>query len=281
MAPCRLKCIRDHERAPAGWILMALTAVLTTSPAYADEDAPSVDPLWLKAVALAGENLNWVPGIIETCTKELDKHGEAEKVHRSRLRLFANEAGEIESEILAAFENEKEITAKERAEAAMRKESRKEALERGEETSDGKVSHAIARFGNATPFDPGVQDSVTALRTHTEEHPSGGPYVAFAFDHLEKDGTISRGIAWLDAVTGAPREMRLSPDPLPKHVKRLEITVRFDHRDDGTWITRQMTVNAVGKFLFFTKRVRNEMTFSEAWWLEENARPTPLEIEVR
>lgn len=270
-------------------VLIVLALLLGGIPLHADDTATSPDSLWQKAVALAGANAGWVPGLLETRTEELDKHGEPEKVHRSQIRLFLNEEGIVDSEILLAYEDEKDITEKEREDAAERKAKRKEeeekrrkkALEESGEEPQVSAQGSGARFGNTTPFDPGVQDSVTVRRTHAEDPPPGGPFVAFAYDRTERDGTISRGIAWLDAVTGVPREIRHTPDPLPKHVKTLEITVHFDQQPDGAWVTSRMTVRAIGKFLFFTKRIRNEMTFSNHWWMEEEARGASSEVEVR
>jgi hypothetical protein len=260
----------------------AITLAQSASLHAAADSASLNDPLWQKAVAIAGRNLNWVPGSIYTRVEEVNDEGEAKHVQESWLRLFADTCGNVDSQILKAAEDGKDTTEQERQAAA--EERRKEletrakkeeqlakrAQERGitvEELKQQEQSGQVAiRFGGPTPFDPGIQDSVFARRVTAADPPPGGPHVAFEFVQPISTKSKLRGIAWLDATTGTPVELRFSPDPLPGRVKEMSMRVRFATPSDSVWVPVAMDINALGKLLFFKKRFRSTMTFSDHWW---------------
>jgi len=260
------------------------TLCLTTLAIPVHAGAPT-DSLWLKAVALAGTNARWVPGTIYTRVEEVDDAGKPKHVHEAWMRLYADSTGQVANEIVKAIEDGKDVTEKERAsstEQALKdaeqrardeQDLRKRAKERGitieqlkKEEGKGDVSELSIRFGGPTPFDPEIQEQITATRVEASDPPPGGPHVAFEFVEPITPKAVLRGIAWLDAATGAPVELRFSPDPLPSRVKEMAMSVRFTVRPDSAWIPTEMHVDAMGKLLFFKKRFRSLMTFDDHWW---------------
>jgi hypothetical protein len=265
-----------------GFVIAALFIASLAIPAHA---AAPTDSLWQKAVALAGSNARWVPGTIYTRVEEVDDAGKPKHVHEAWMRLYADSTGEVANEITKAIEDGKDVTEKERAtatEQALRdaeQRARKEqdlakrAKERGiaveqlkMEEGKGDASELSIRFGGPTPFDPEIQEQITASRIEAPDPPPGGPHVAFQFVEPITAKTALRGIAWLNAATGVPVELRFSPDPLPSRVKEMAMIVRFEVRPDSAWLPVEMHVDAMGKLLFFKKRFRSTMTFDDHWW---------------
>jgi hypothetical protein len=260
----------------------ALCLASLASPAHA---AAPTDSLWQKAVVLAGNNTRWVPGTIYTRVEEVDDAGKPKHVHEAWMRLYADSTGQVANEIVKAIEDGKDVTDKERqtaTEQALKEAEQrarderdlaKRAKDRGitveqlkKEEGEGDASELSIRFGGPTPFDPEIQEQITASRVEAADPPPGGPHVAFEFVEPISPKTALRGIAWLDAISGAPVELRFSPDPLPSRVKEMAMSVHFTVRPDSAWIPTEMHVDAMGKLLFFKKRFRSLMTFDNHWW---------------
>lgn len=268
----------------------ALSAAAQPAPETSAAPPPAADPLWLRAVEIAGSNERWVPGAIYARIEEVDDEGSAKHVHESWMRLFLGAEGEVDTEIRKALEDGKDVTEKERKSEAEEKRRReqerarererleKAARERGvsveqierEEAAreEREGAGASLRFGGPTPFDPGVQDSVSAYRVAASDPPPGGPHAAFEFTQLIDGETRLRGVAWVEESTGTPIELRFAPDPLPKRVKEMSMRVRFAMVADTAWVPVEMEVNAMGKLLFFKKRYRSTLAFSDHWWHE-------------
>jgi len=280
-SPRRLRCALGSAALLAGSLAV---------PAAPGRAAAPDDPLWLRAVEIAGRNEHWVPGTIVTRIEELDGEGRAKHVRESSMRLFLGEGGEVESEILRAAEDGKDTTEKERRSsveekkraererAAQRERLEKKARERGvdaetlerEEARGGRSGRkrGSSRFGGPTPFDPAVQDSVSARRVSAEDPPAGGPHIAFEFTQQVGATGALRGIAWIEETTGLPIELRFAPDPLPGRVKEMSLRVRFAAVADTAWVPVDMEVHALGKMLLFKKRYRSSLSFADHWWKE-------------
>jgi hypothetical protein len=293
---------------------MAATLFALAVPVAAQQSALRQSPpdsLWQKAVEIAGRNQNWVPGLLVTSMAEVDGEGNAKSVRETRMRVFLGEDGEIDSEILKCTDDGEDVTEEARKEAAeeklkeekerrKREEKRKKEAEKKRTKRQKQELGAAAededpeendsdesqpenepkgRFslglGGPSPFNPEVQDSVTFKRVEAKDPPPGGPYVAYEFVRQTPSGTSIAGTAWLDAATGMPVEMRFAPDPLPKRVKELSMTMRFETRPDSSWVPAEMHIEAMGKFLFFKKRFHNTLAFSDHWWLEESRESSP------
>lgn len=276
------------------FLAMGMCAAAASPPAQDAPRAAGADSLWQRAVELVGRNAWWIPGIMITRFEELDGHGQTKSAEETTLRIFLGPEGQPDSEIVSAFEDQKDVTEKARQEAAEKKRKaakqrrkeeekrRKEREKRGEppeEPADDREGFSL-RAGGATPFDPEVQDSVRVHRIVAEDPPPGGPFVAYEFSRDLGDEKQLVGTAWLDAETGAPAELRFAPDPLPGRVKELAMRMRFAADSSGAWYPVEMRIEGMGKFLFFKKRFRSTMLFSDPWWCEagqDDGTPPPRE----
>jgi hypothetical protein len=261
-------------------VLWASWLVALPVHAGAAGDPASPDTLWQKAVAIAGRNQHWVPGLVVTRTEEVDDQGHPKSMQESWTRLRPGDDGKPASEILKFLKDGKDETEKAKREEAERKA--KETKEKPRNPAGGKGAPSDSagsgggprrsvplRFGGPTPFDPDVQDSVS-YRRQDRAHPSAdNPGIAYEFSQLTAGGTTIRGTAWLAERTGIPLRVSFTTDPLPKHVKELSASVGFATGADGSWWPTEISFDAMGKFLLFKKRFHSTATFSEHWWQEE------------
>jgi hypothetical protein len=231
----------------------------------------------LKAVAIAGRNLNWVPGQIVTRTEDLDDEGHTKGVQESWVRLHPGDDGAPVSEVVKVIKNGRDETEPARraaAEPAKPHTPAPEAKDHPEkpagagaidQADDPGAPSVSLRFGGSTPFDPSVQDSVSYHRLDRVDRPAEGAGIPYAFEQQMPGGIVLRGTAWLTEATGVPLEMRFTTDPLPKRVKTMTARVRFESGADGAWWPADVSFEALGKVLLFKKRFRSTITFSDYW----------------
>ena len=262
---------------------LGVACTLGAFPADARHAPAASDTLWLKAVAIAGRNLSWVPGLIVTHTEDLDDEGRVKGVQESWVRLHPGDDGVPVSEIVKVIRNGKDETEPARREAAEQRAQAEQATPRtprpetkrypGKPAGAGAIDEAddpgapsvALRFGGSTPFDPSVQDSVSYHRLDRADRPAEGPGIPYAFEQRTPGGMVLRGTAWLAETTGIPLEMRFTTEPPPKHVKTMTARVRFESGANGAWWPAEVSFEALGKVLLFKKRFRSTMTFSDYW----------------
>ena len=219
------------RRATAGpWLRRAVLGVacaLGAFPACAQHAPAASDTLWLKAVAIAGRNLNWVPGQIVTRTEDLDDEGRAKGVQESWVRLHPGDDGAPVREIVKVIKDGHDETEPARREAASGRPRRKS--ERARQSPSRRAARSrpggipatkrqagvSLRFGGSTPFDPSVQDSVSYHRLDRADRPAEGAGVPYAFEQQMPGGTVLRGTAWLTEATGIPLECGSRPTRCP------------------------------------------------------------------
>ncbi|MBD3236951.1 MAG: hypothetical protein GF330_09625 [Candidatus Eisenbacteria bacterium] len=269
-------------------LLVGVPPALPQSPAAQAPLAAGADSLWQRAVEIAGRNAWWIPGTMVSRFEELDGDWEPKSVELTTTRIFLGPDGVPDTEIVSAYENEKDVTEKAREEAAEQKreeeeQRRKEAEQRRREQEERGAAPAdppdarerfALRSGGSTPFDPQIQDSVRVRRTSPEGGPQGGPFAAYQFQRDLGDERQLIGTAWLDPESGAPVEIRFAPDPLPGRVKELEMRMRFTVDSTGAWYPTDLRIQGMGKLLFFKKRFRSTMIFSDPWWYAPPDRAT-------
>jgi hypothetical protein len=236
--------------------------------AVAAQAQSAPDTLWQKAVLIAGRNLNWVPGLIVTRADEVDDQDRVKSTQESWVRMRPGDDGQPVTETEKLIRNGKDETERAKRDEAEQRAREQEAKRRTREaTGDAPPQSAVVRFGGPTPFDPEVQDSVSYRRLEPAATDSAGT-VGYEFSETLPEGVIVRGTARLVAASGVPLEMRFTTDPLPKRVKELAVVVRFATDEKGAWWPSTISFRAMGKLLFFKKRFRSAMTFSEYWWRE-------------
>lgn len=219
--------------------------------------AEPVDALWERAVALAGANSAWKPGRTHTRTEMLKGDGTVKGVEEIWTTLSEEEGGELTEELVEARMNGKDITPKKRKEhTRLREQARKEKEKAGREAD---------RESDDNPFLPSVQADVSAHRMQRTKDIDGRPCRGYEVAQRMNGGETMKGIAWLDEETGAPLELTLSPDPLPKFVKRMSMTFRYVYTAPDRWFPVELRIEGAGGVLFTKKAFRSVVTLSEHW----------------
>jgi len=222
-------------------IILALGS-LATSLASALED-----PLWRKALAVAGSNTNWRPGLTITHTEVLQK-GKVEGVHEVWRRSTLGTNGEVVSTTVKVLEDGKDVTATE-----------KKKLDAQDEPKKGKLG--------GHPFDVNLQDYVSLKRTDQTRVISGRDCVGYEFDLRNTNGVTVKGTTWLEKETGWPAEienMTINPPP-EKRFKRMATTTRYESSPEGRWQVKELTTTGTISVLFIKADLRSTTTFSDYW----------------
>jgi hypothetical protein len=215
---------------------------LTISLAAAPED-----PLWRKALAVAGSNTNWRPGLIITRTEMLQK-GKVEGVHEVWRRSTLGTNGEIVTTTVKVLEDGKDVTAKEKKEMDAKSGPKKEKL-------------------GGHPFDVNLQDDLALKRTDQTRIVSGRNCVGYEFELRNTNGVTVKGTTWLEKETGWPAEienMTINPPP-EKRFKRMATTTRYESSPEGRWQIKELTTTGAISVLFIKADVRSTTTFSHYW----------------
>src|SRR5688572_28725536 len=143
--------------------IVLVVGCLTTPLASASQD-----PLWRKALAVAGSNTNWLPGLIITRTEVLQK-GKVEGVHEVWRRSTLGTNGEVVTTTVKVLEDGKDVTTKEKKEMDAKNGPQKEKL-------------------GGHPFDLNIQDYVSLKRTDQTRVISGRNCVGYEFDLRNTNG---------------------------------------------------------------------------------------------
>jgi hypothetical protein len=244
---------------PAAWLV-----ALLMSAAGAKEPADSV---WIKAVSLAEQNRDLVPGTIESYMQEVDKHGkpkDEDKYRHTWARLSLNAEGEVEYGSIKVIDDGKDITEEEQA---------KELKRRDEDNEDDSGSFSAKGY---SPFRRDAQERMSIERMKETEVVDGRDLVVFKFvEHPEdEDGEEFMGTAWFDPASGVPVRMQYSTDPLPKRVKRMITTMEYGYSEPDSLVVKKMTMDVTGGILFIKKHFHMEMNFSDHWRLPEGYEET-------
>lgn len=247
-------------------ILFVFLGILSLGPAPSAE-GPSADPLWEKALALAAKTreAGLHPGRMEMRSTVKRPDGTLESESVILFRVF-RQGGQSETEVLSATENGKDVTAKLRAEEARAKEREKKG---GREKDRQETS--VELEPGYHPFAAGVQGRVTYARVGAEGL-AGRSAVVFRFRHAgEGKGGSLVGRAWLDAASGEPLQVEVSPDPLPKHVEEMRSTVRFETGPEGFWIPATTDIHGEGGMLWIRRVFDSSVRFLD--WHREADEP--------
>lgn len=243
-------------------LLAAGASLVTGARAGATDEL--TDPLWRAAVDLAGENRGWIPGLIVVRCEQLDGSGQPKKVEEAWQRRRLGPRGEVIQEIERSTKDGRDNTARARQELATRQaKSDAKASKRSASAASEREADASASLPRC--FVPNDQSQVTARRTGERRTIDGFPCVEFAFTQQRNAKDAPHGTAWLDETDGTPREVSLVPDPLPKHVKRMLLTARYERTPEGAWRVAGLTVVGSGGLLFIKRTFRYSAVASEYW----------------
>jgi hypothetical protein len=234
-------------------VLVGWLGTLAADPA---PPAKGADPLWEKAVAMAGrmESLKVTPGRMDCRMVMKKKDGSVTDTAEASYKILS-EGDDTRTEIIQVTENGKDVTHK------AREEERKQAETAKKSKKDGEVSFSLEPTYH--PFSPKSQSKVTLQRVgESRVGPLSAVLYSFRDGGAGEKGAME-GKAWLDPVTGVPLQVEAKPVKLPKHADTMSLKVLFTLSPEGLWYADRSEVNGSGGFLWIQRSVESRFTFSE------------------
>ncbi len=222
-------------------ILICLVGVscLISSAAQADV---TQDSLWQKALVIAEENGDWVPGLVIVRMEELGKDGKAKSVEETWMQLTLGQNGELVHDTVKILRDGEDVT--------------------DEPRQSGKSGSTSAK---ANPFNPDVQNDVSVSHKEQEELIMEKECIPYEFVQKTEDGEVLSGTAWLEKETGIPVQIQFETDPMPKHTRSMLTTTNYDFTSEGSWYPRETVIKASAGFLWIKKSFCVTVSFSEYW----------------
>ena len=240
-------------------LLLFLNLCLIHPSAQAEPDS-----LWNKAVDMFERSSQYVPGKMVMTTDIKTKDGEVEESSVMHIRVFQDDNNVIQTEIIRAEQNGKDIT----------EDARKEAeSEKADKEDDSGDSVSFSKSSDSNVFCKSCQKDVTVRSLNRHETIGGMPAAAYEFTYTPTDQETMKGTAWLDKTTGRPLKVESVPDPLPKHVKEMTSVDWYSLNDQDLLILTKTEMSGVGGFLFIKRWFSTRIEFSNHFKVRENTSP--------
>jgi hypothetical protein len=219
------------------------------------------DDLWQKAVQIAAQTQNYVPGKVYSHVEEFNTQGKETKVEETWLQLMADQNNQVKTECLKALENGKDVTEREN-----------HHLDKFDMNKSQKSSKRTMTFGSddLNPFDPKVQNNVFYHPTDRKETVNGKECVLYEYTWKKDAEKTQKSTAWLVIDSGMPLQLKFTLAPKPKYVKSFEATARFNHQENGLWFPEVGDMETSGGSWFKHFHVRVHFTLSDFWLYQNN-----------
>jgi hypothetical protein len=251
---------RDSVFERLHWVGAAAFLVLfAIAPAAAS--ATQQDPLWDRAISVYEENADWHPRLITVRTEEYDGQGNLRHEERTVTRQYLTDQGELESELVSATRDGKDIT-----------EERRENPDAGRTFGPptGSEDQAESSPEGFAPvyqsvFSPEQQRHVEYTRTGRTRRINGRRAVAFSFIHEPNSEARAEGTVWIDEETAEPLLLESSLDPPMIFVQEFSYSHRFATEGDE-WRLRTMRFNVGAGLLMFKRDFDITMEFSDYFY---------------
>jgi hypothetical protein len=249
----------------ASWKALSARPRPGASHSLAGAPASVPDPLWMKAVAIAGRNDRWVARRFSEDQRVYDADGELKESTVSTFSVAGGTRKNLEVSVLTSVKNGADNRSAKAAELAKSRER--------EERKAGGGNKKEAE----NPFAPDNQSRVEVRPLGPEKSTTiaGRGFRAFAFTQRTDEG-IWDGVAWLDDRTGIPGRLVSAARvaTLPKtededfHLRSLRVIVHFQTEDADRWRAQSVRLELeityrVAPLLTFEGRVRNTYRFSQ------------------
>lgn len=238
-------------------IVVIFSCGLAFTPAY----AMATEDLWQKAVQIAAENQDYVPGKVHTYVEELNRRGKVIKTEETWLQVTVDQNDQIKVECLKVMENGKDVTGREKD------KREKDIYNYNSEKKSRKSSKRTLTFGNddLNPFAPKVQKDVFYHPTDRKEIINQQECVLYEYTWRKNAGQTQKGTAWLAVDTGMPLSLKYSLNPKPKYLKDFWATAKYNHLNGGLWHPESGEMEASGGFWFKRFHVKVRFTLSDFW----------------
>lgn len=231
------------QRLPVFTLLLIIAAPAGT---FAETDIDH-DSKWTRAVELFSANERWIAGSIYLLSEELKKGGDIKSSETRELRTSVDENSRLRTEIQYVEKNGEDITDEEK---------KKEQQESTGEDDNGNNG------GLPSPFDPEIQDTVTARPTGEYEVINGKRCGVYSFEMAGDEKRSYVGSVWIEEANSVPIKLTASIKPLPLFVRFITMTVLYTDSPDQ-WVITDVYFEGAGSFLFVKRHFRTEMQFSD------------------
>lgn len=211
------------------------------------------DPLWLKAVEIAGSNMQWIPGDLVEKETVYDRNGKIEENTERHVQYRITENGEIQTQLLKTIFNGKDFTEDE-------KKSLENSTEKDEYLKEDEVE---------VPFSSEVQHTIQLVERTEGEFIDGIECVLFDY-RQSSEGIVWRGKAWIAKKTGIPLKTWFTTDETMKEdnltIDKLRCTM-FYNSDPEKWYAERILYTMdiktkVFPFYTFKGSVKSEIILS-------------------
>jgi hypothetical protein len=224
----------------------------------AASSVPATDNLWQKAIKVASENENWVPGRVTHIEEVYSRIGVRQELNETHSSLKSNNAGEVELTFQQVIQNGRDVT-----EEFVQEFGETLVLEEDEYC----VEH---------PFSDSVLH-VQYVEKGRRRRINGINCVLYEFTYKNEKGTWE-GSAWIEEQSGVPVVVdgTLVSVPLDERwytISKLSISTEYISTAAGAWYPQHTIVDSVieveGDFLQSYKgRIKETYDFEDYWRAE-------------
>jgi hypothetical protein len=211
--------------------------------------------LWQKAVKVASENENWVPGTVIHIEEVYSRIGVRQELNETHSSLKYNNSGEVELTFQQVFQNGKDVT-----EEFITEFGKTLVLEE----SEYRVEHPFSDSGMHVEY----------TRNGRRRKINGKDCVYFQFTYENEKG-VWEGSAWIEEQSGVPVVVdgTLVSVPLDERwytISKLSICTEYITTDSGAWYPEHAIVDSVieveGGFLqSYRGRIKETYNFEDYW----------------
>lgn len=233
---------------------LAIALLLSTGfvPLFASD-------LWDRAVEYYAAYGDLVPGRLSIRFDQYNGRGRLVSSELSELELSVGPDGEIQSEVVFASKDGKDVT-----------EERREnpsggapfAGGGGDDDADDQSDSPFAGL-QRSPFDPDEQGRVTVVDTGRRERINGVETRVHEFEQRTGESARTVGTAWIAEESGTPIKVVASISPLPGFVHSFEMIQEYGTDRAGRWFMTSMEFIGEGNILFIRRRLESEFLFSD------------------
>jgi hypothetical protein len=210
---------------------------------------------WERAAVMGKRSQDYVPGSMRTETVEYGKKGEVTSREESLNDLIYDSSGQVESRIVWAKKDGKDVTEEKRAEY---EKARAKAESKKGKTKDNE------NFSMSIPDPLNPPEGATVKRgTPASVKEGGRQYWDFPFEYKQKGIFDYQGSMRLDATSGMPVSMDYRLKPLPIGVRYADFAIKFEPFGEGAFVATAMKIGFDANMIIFEKKMDMAVTMQE------------------
>lgn len=220
---------------------LACAALALAGPSLFPMDSKAA---WQAAQDMARASKTVYPGEISFITVEYGKKGEVLSSEETVSNMIYGPEGEMETRILRATKDGKDVTAEKRAEYEKNAKKAKKG---------GKDDSGFSSFGMPEPFTPPEGDRLK-LGEASPAKENGAEYWDFPFEYDTKKGFFSyKGTIRLDAASGRPVSMEYGLKKAVIGVKSARFLVLYAPYGSSSFVAERMDIGFDAQILLARK----------------------------